>query len=450
MYFKHNSGIMKSVYFYIIAFLSISTTVKAQNDIHFNNIDSLWAYAEKNSVVTKMNEQQSLLAKYQKIASITNVINLRDQVTFTLNNNISLPVNYIPAEMLGGKPGTFKQLTFGQQYVGNFSFVPQIDIINPASWAKIKSANINQEMTENNNLINKKNLFESIAACYFNIISLNEQLKTTRVNLALADTLLINTTNKFNQGIVRQQDLNDALTNQLSLNDKINQIQANIKQQYCSLKVLCDAPEDSSISIEAVFDFNKSYELKVEEPKSDLQYKSALLQAKNAKSEIIFNKLSYLPVLSLLYSSTYYQNSNKQFFDNSNGSKWLNSGYIGAKLTFNLPDVNRYFSTKYARVNYQIALDNEVHSKLQNQMANNQLSLDYEKAVSQYICSKKILELKTSNYTLALNQYNETILTFDRLQIAFNDMYTSGINCSNALATLLYSKSRIELNNKIK
>src|SRR4051812_29956517 len=123
----------------LFAFLS-SAISNAQ--VSFNNLDSIFAYAEKNSATVKTATQQSLLAKWTRVAAIGNTINLRSPVSFSLTDNTQLPVNFIPASAFGGRPGDLRPITLGQQYVGNFNFNPQIDIINPFYLAKVKSASL--------------------------------------------------------------------------------------------------------------------------------------------------------------------------------------------------------------------------------------------------------------------------------------------------------------------
>jgi len=90
------------------------------------------------------------------------------------------------------------------------------------------------------------------------------------------------------------------------------------------------------------------------------------------------------------------------------------------------------------------------HSKLQNDISNNQLHLDYEKAYSQFLANQQISKLKEDNYRMAFNQYSQYILPFDKLMIAFNDMLVSRFNYSSSLANLMYTKSKIDINNTIK
>ena len=429
-----------------VLFLLIQST-NAQTGLSFNKLDSLLKYAENNSASIKTGEQQSLLAKWQKISAQAGLVNFRMQTNFNLTNNLELPVTFLPAEAFGGTPGTFKEVTMGQQYIGNLNLAPQIDIINPASWAKLKSANVNVELTNVNNLLIKKSLFESVSATYHNIISLQEQIEITEKSLLAADTLLTIMQNKYSEGIVRQQDLNDAQINKLTLSDNLEQLNLSLKQQYYSLKILCDIPESTTISIGEQPDYNKPIitGLHVD---NQLQYKSSLLNLELAKADLKTNQLMQYPTVSLVYYNAWQQNSNTMFFDND--VNWLNAQYISLKLSVPFPDINRYTLTKSSRINKTISLQNAEHTKLQNDFTNKQLVLDYEKAYSQLNTANQIYQLKEQNYGLVLNQFNLSILSSDKLIIAFNDMLSSRLSYSSALANLLYTKSKIEINNTIK
>src|ERR1700747_1183118 len=156
---------MKTIITHLVCLLGFILSAKAQTEVKFTKLDSLYAFADKNSSVSKTNYQQTLLAKYQKIAALANVVNLRNPITFSLTDNTTLPVSFIPSNLLGGPSGGFKQITLGQQYVSNFNIAPQIDLINPGAWAQVKTANVNEELVATTNLLNKKSLHESIAAC---------------------------------------------------------------------------------------------------------------------------------------------------------------------------------------------------------------------------------------------------------------------------------------------
>ncbi|MEA3446434.1 MAG: TolC family protein [Bacteroidota bacterium] len=431
----------------ILLLLLFGRFANAQTEISFNNLYLLLEYAENNSISIKTGEQQSLLAKWQKISAQAGLVNFRMQTNFTLINNVELPITFLPGEAFGGAPGTFKEVSMGQQYVGNLNITPQIDIINPSNWAKLQSANLNSQLTSVNNLIAKKSLFESISASYYNIISLQDQIELTKKSLLIADTLLLNMQNKYSAGIVRQQDLNDVQINKLTLKDKLEQVRLSLKQQYLSLKILCDIPETTRIIINENTDYNQQITLGLEVD-NQLNYKSMLLKFDLAKADLRASRFMQLPTISLVFYNAWQQNSNLMFFDKD--IKWLNSQYIGLKLSMPFPDINLFTQNKISTINKTISLQNAEHSKIQNDNINRQLVLDYEKAYSQFITTKQIYKLKEQNYQLASNQFNMNVLSSDKLLIAFNDMITSRLNYSSALANLLYSKSKIDINNTIK
>jgi outer membrane protein TolC len=427
----------------IIFLLLLAGTNKAQ--ITFTSLDSVLSYTQKKSSSIKITNEQNLLAKWTKIAALGNTINLRSPISFSSTDNTMLPVNFIPADAFGGPPGTFRQITLGQQYVSNFNINPQIDIINPYAWAKVKSASINKEMTEVNSLLIKKNLFESIAAAYYNCVSIQDQINLTQQSLQAADSIVFIVQNKYSLGIVREQDLNNAKVNQLNVTDKLNQLKLMLQQQQNSLKILCDIPASTKLSI-----VNEDH---VSDSKgkagSSLPYRYTELQAGYARSELRANRLNMFPIISLVGYQGWQQNSNTAFFDNN--ASWIQSRYIGLRITVPFPpDVTKLSQSYTSKINYHIAQLNNDHTKLQTELSNESLNIDAEKANSSYQTAKQIVDLKKANYEKSINQYKEGILPTDNLLTAFSDLLNSELNFISAYSNLQYNNSKININNTVK
>ncbi len=432
----------------ILSIFFLLQTVKGQTAIiNFNNLDSIFKYSEKNSSTLKMNEQQTLLAKWGEIAAQTGLINFKMLSSFNVTNNYKQPLTFLPAEAFGGTPGTFKKVETGTPYVENIIISPQIDLINISSWFKLKSANINSEITNVNNLLVKKALFESISASYYNIISLQAQVEFTKQSLAAADTLLQNMQHKYTEGILRKQDLNDAQINKFSLSDKLKQLELSLEQQLYSLKILCDIPTEQKVIINNKTNYKPNY-VEGLESNNNLQYQYSLLKIKQAAADISTNQSMQLPTVSLVFYNAWQHNSSSQFFDNN--QPWINSQYISLRLTLPFPDVSRYTLTQKSKINKTILEENAKHTKIQNDLQNKQMALDYQKAYSQLITNEEIYKLKEENYKMSLNQFNLSILPPDKLLTDFNDMITSKLNYTSSLSNLLYTKSTIKINNTIK
>jgi outer membrane protein len=438
---------MKKILSFLFSFI-ILLNIKAQKSLQFNSVDSLFAYAENNSASIKTGNEQSLLAKWTKLAAFGNTINLRSPISATWTDNTELPVSYVPAEKFGGVPGTLQGLSFGQEYVTNYSITPQIDIINLSAWARIKSATINQELTETTNLISKKNLFESVAAAYHNIISMQNQIEAIKTSIAAADTILTIVTNKFNQGIIREQDKNNASINLLTVQDKLAQLNSSLEQQYNTLKLLCDIQPDvvlqiSNNSKESIITSNSAV------CKSALLEKQNQLQSDYLKSEFRSSRLlTFAPTLSFIFNQAWQQSSNVSFTDSK--ANHFTTQYFGLKLSVPLPfDVTRLSQNYTSKINYTISKINEQHGALQNQINNKQLELDYQKAISGYTTSKKVSELKEVNYSKSMNQYKEGILSTENLLLSFTDKINAELNLISASASLQFVQSKIKINNTI-
>lgn len=433
-------------YFSVIV-LFCAASLQAQ--INFTSVDSVFAYAERNSSTSKINNEQILLAKWTRVAALANTVNFRNPVSFSATDNLMLPVSFIPADAFGGPHGTFKSVTLGQQYVSNFNFNPQIDIINPYNLAKVKSASVNKELTEVNALVNKKNLFESISAAFYNIVSMQEQIFILQQNLVASDSLIMIAANKYGEGLIREQDLNNVKVTRLGVQDKLTQLQKNLDQQINSLKILCDISASTKILVSTSSSYKDATYSTGLTSSSSLLFKSSILQAEFARAELKANRWSMMPVISAVYYQGWQNNSNSMFFDSK--QPWIQSQYIGLRISVPFPpDVNKLSQNYTSKINYRIAYMTAEHAKLQNDLNNENLNLEYEKALSSYGIAKEVYTLKTSNYSKSLNQYKEGIMSTDIFLTAYTDMLSSKINLSASQAALEHAKTRIQINNNIK
>lgn len=427
----------------LILLLAMVGSTQAQ--LTFSSPDSLFAYAERNGNTAKVLQQQSLIAKWTKVAALANTVNFKSPLSFSATDNILLPVNFIPAEAFGGPAGSFREITLGQQYVNNFNINPQIDVINPQNWARVKSAETNQQLTEVNNAIARKALRESIAAAYFNCVSLNSQIVLAAKSLVNADSLFNIVKNKYENGIAREQDLNTARINKLSTADKEQQLNMTLQQQLNTLRILCDIPASTAITIQAP----AAEIVMARAGNSTLEARQALLQSRFMRSELSANRFAMLPVLSLVYYQGWQYNSNTAFSDNT--ARWIQSRYLGLRLTVPFPpDANRLSQSYTSKANYKISQFNAAHAQLQSELQNNNLNVEQEKARQSYETSQQVAQLRQLNYDKSLNQYKAGILPAEALITAFNELLNAQLTEASQKAAFGYANTRILINTSFK
>ncbi len=430
-----------------ISLLCYSVCSNAQSRIEIDNLTTLQRYAENHSANFKNANENVLLATYTRIASQWGVVNLTGNANASMLDNVNLPQSFIPAEFFGGKPGTFKTVTFGQQYVSNLTLNPQIDIINPSLWARIQTAKANEGLSKVNRLITKKNLLESVAAAYYNVLSLQEQLKSSRQLLLNNDTLAGIFANKFNEGLIRVQDLNNVQANQLLIKDKVQQLEKQLEIQIGILKGLCDIPMNQEMNFSE--QLSQSFQNTTEplKARANLLTQQSRMQEMYQRKVLNADQLWLLPNISMVSNFMVQQNTNNHFFDEQ---KVYFSNYYGLRLSMPIiPDVNKIANVRNDRINLQIARNNAAHAALQDSINNHQLELEYDKAFNTWRNTLLIERLKEDTYLRNLNIYKEGVFSSYELISSLNDWLNAKLNTENAAAAYQYAKARIILQNSI-
>ena len=429
----------------IIFFLLLFSNVKAQDSLSLKSIDDVLAYAEKNATVLKVSNEQTALAKYQTLISKINIFNPKGNVTASATDFLELPSNFLPAEIFGGVPGTFKEVKFGQQYISSIGITPQIDLINIQSWQKIKASKINENLSNKTQLLIKKNLFENLAMTYYSIISIQKQIEILDVNYVNNIKIEEVVRNKNKEGLVRSQDVNQAAVNLLQIEDKKMQLETTLLQQINALKVLCDINFDTKLNLSnPEIEINEFQKIEV---KSKLISEQSILQKELNKQVLKSYNSSFYPTLSAIGNWTYQDNSNIGFF-NTNATSFQSS-YIGLRLNYILPESSKFQQKRTLKTNLTIASENAKHSELQEKNANEQLKLDFQKSMDSFIISKKIVALKTDTYNKNLEIFKQNLVSIDNLLISFNDKLNAELSVVVNEINTNYLKIKININNTI-
>lgn len=417
---------------------------KAQQTIRFSNPNEVLAFATQHSIALKSGNAQMALAKYQTFYAKINRFNPRANVGYAMTDNLQLPVNFLPAEVFGGPAGTFREARFGQQYIQNLSITPQVDLINHAAWAKLESFKTSEILSEINQKLIRKTLSESVVAVYFNIFALQEQIKILNQTLQNADSVTQIVQQKHNEGIIRSQDVNNATVNKLMIQDRIQQLQNGIEQQYNLLKSLCDIPASTEILIENQ-DSNSRENMTI--LTNSLKSQQATLQANYAQNELKVNQLSYYPTLSFIGNWALQENSNNHFFDGK--ARWISQSYVGLRLNFAIPDANKYAQTKLVKTNLQISELNVQKQEIQQRVEQKQLELEFEKAQANEQILIKILALKNDTYQKNFNLFRQDIYPTENLLLSFNDVLNATLSQQVAKVQTAFQREKININNSI-
>ena len=418
-------------------------SLKAQETVKLSSINEAFALAKNKNYTFVNAELQKNIAELTKKAAVGNVFNPRVPTTIQALDNMNQQVSFLPAEAFGGPAGTFKQVTIGQQYVSTFAIMPQFEIFNFSNLAQVKSSKINEALVDNQNKLNEQQLYNKINSIYSNILSFNGQKEVLHENLVLAENIQTIIKQKFDEGLVRKQDVNEAEVNVISIKDKLEQLEVNLKMQYQLLNLFFE--NQASIEVtESIWNYENSST--ISQVKNNLDVENTHLQSLLAKQEYKSLRYQNLPSLSFVSSFSWQNLSNESFF--SSKSNNTNFNYLGLRLNLDLPTAQRIANTRNKSIQVKILSNSEEHAVKENEIKNQQLLLDYEKALKQAENYKKIVLLKKDTYDKNYNQFKENILSLDKLLISQNDMLISKLNLVVALANISFNKNKIDINNK--
>jgi outer membrane protein TolC len=429
---------------FILCWLLYFGGAKAQ--ITFTSVDSLLAYATARSINLQTGNIKLQQAHQAKLAAALNIPEITGGASFSYTNNTKLPVNLFPAETFGGQPGTFREIQTGVQYVTHLNENIEVKLVNLKGWENFRLAKLNILATSSDNQLTLKTLHNNIAATYFNIVSLQQQYLSTLQNIAAADTLLQVVKQKYLQGLVKQQDVNDAQVSLLNNQSTAEQIQYAIAQQYIALKLLSDIPESDSISI------SQPITAVAQAPaitNNNLSVQNSLLKEKLAWSNYKQYKYSLYPTLSFFQSATTQQyNTRGKWFDGS--VRWIPSSYIGLRLNIPLPGANALAQVSKAKYDYQMAQKATGQQKIKADLEAQQLSVDFNKAAAQVAYNQQLYQLQVDTYQKNRNLYKEGLIGLDQTLTSFNAMANSHYNLIAAQVSVLLAKAKIDINNNIR
>ncbi|NQX91066.1 MAG: TolC family protein [Flavobacteriales bacterium] len=326
----------------------------------FSSFDEVIQYLNAESYTEKNNQIELEKAQKAKLTAALGAIDITGNIlSAQFTDNTTLGVSLFPAEFFGGEPGTFQEVQNGVRYNTNLTYSLDVKVINPTGWTNLRLAKINQELVLSNNVISRADLNENVASAYFNVLNIQEQIKSSEVNEQIADTLFTITESLYKEGQVNQQDWNDSKVNLIQAQEDLRQLNLLLEQYVVSFKLLCNIPSNVNIQFTKNLDNLIVVDYIAELDQQDVR--NALLQEEYYKQQYRNAQSQLLPVVSLQLSNS--NNLYNQEFSPLDGD-WINSNYIGVRASIPIPSANTLTSAYNAKFEHEMAQNRTKKNKL--------------------------------------------------------------------------------------
>lgn len=396
----------------LILILFILCYSQGRGQTHVNSLQELYQLADSTAFSLKIQKQELTVAKLTKQASYGNIFNPRLPINASIIDNTELPVNFIPAELFGGAPGTFREVVFGQQYISTLTVTPQLDLIAPGRWGEVRMAEVNYEKVQVNGIITQRDIRNALGSYYYSILHLDAQRLLLEKNYSIADSIYRTVQSKANEGLVRQSDVNEA---QIFLIQQTNLLNNNQKQHESTLLQL-ENVIGRKVQVTGSIQSTEIPSISKDSRELDLKR----LEMLYVKSAWRASKLEQLPVLSFVSSFAYQNNSNDRFFDSN--QRWINSNYIGLRLTWDFPtNVQKLTNVRNQKLKFNMASTQYEQALLSVKNKELEQQLEWSRLEKELQSVSEIRLLEQANFGFALDQYNQGLIPLERLlQVQLN------------------------------
>ncbi|MFN8308966.1 MAG: TolC family protein, partial [Chitinophagales bacterium] len=234
---------MKHAYLFLLLF---SIQLKAQQT--FVSLEQFSQFALQQNLQLQQADLSTKIERQNVNAAISPLLpNIN--VSATLNDNLILNTSLIPAEIFGGKAGTFKEIKFGTKYNFNPNGTFSLNLINAANYQNLLVAKKNAALAGANSNVVRDQLKTQIAQAYYSYLLYKKNAEFSSRNLKNADSLLQIVTVRFNNQFVDELDLNRSRAAQILASNQFRQATLLVEKSLNTLKLLAAIPVSQPLEI---------------------------------------------------------------------------------------------------------------------------------------------------------------------------------------------------------
>ena len=319
--------------------------------------------------------------------------------TGSYQNNLKQTLTPLPAEFMGGEPGTFVAVPFSPRHSVSATATWNQIIFDGSYIVGVQSARTLLQISENAKVKTNQQVREAIINAYGNVLLAEENASIMSKNVENVQKNLDDTRATYENGLAEQEDVEQLEITLLGLQNNLNRAVRMLDIAYELLNLTLGIPIETSVSLTQEIDqlTQESLDLALLHQQVPVEKNIDFrIAANNAESAEIYVKLEKSKALPSLNGFVNYGVSGFgqefDFFDS--GQPYYNNSIMG--LSLNIPIFSsgmRGARTQQMKIELDQALlqleqtKNDV--KLQTKSARN----DYEFSIENYQNQKRNLEL---------------------------------------------------------
>ncbi len=427
----------------IALFLALGEAAEAQ--IVFRSLEDAWKYADVHNITiitAKYEAEKALYAKRASYSALLPQVN----ATGSYTDNIQLPVTIVPAGLLSPNfPGG--AISFGQKYVYAGGINAQMNVLNLQNLYNARIARQTEELNKVSLANNKKTVYQQVATQFYSYLLMQEAYRLAAQSAGTADSVFQSVSNKFKEGSVNEANVDVAKLNY----ERAQQNEITAKYQMLTarnnLKALLNMSVKDSLAIESTL--NENLQLETTSPfqkdpailLADYQQKISLSQYRAANG-------AFAPTLNILYNynTQRYDKILEPFSGATGTAAWFPAQYWALQASIPLfTSGSRLFQSRKSKIAWNESVAQYENAQRQSEINDENIRLNYEKAVAVLSKTKDVMNLSFDNYTHISYRYEGGIESIESRLNAFKDYIDYQNQYLNSLSDMLVQLYQLKI-----
>ncbi|MDD3320363.1 MAG: TolC family protein, partial [Paludibacter sp.] len=293
-------------------------------------------YANKNNQNIKISGYDLNVAQ-KKVNEQKGALLPQVNINGSLDDNLKLNTQLIPAEMFGGAAGTYQAVSFGTKYSLSAGIQLNQSIIDPTLWVGIETSKANQLLSAQNLQRTREQIAYTVSLLYYQSLIIQKQIEIMSATLKVSEESLKSIELQFKNGLAKQIDVDKIRVSYNNSATQFEQIKLSYKQALNNLKFQMGMAQESEIVLPnelPAFDNNKYSSLtdKSLTATNRIEYKIQESSLQLSEQDKKRNIASTLPTLSF-YGNYNYNAMNQEFKFMNQDQNWYQSSAVGLKLS---------------------------------------------------------------------------------------------------------------------
>ena len=439
---------MKKILLVIFSFTFILQGFSQEKTLQFS-LDEAINYALKHSYAIR-NAKLDIDAAKKKKWETTTIGLPQVDAKVDYQNFLKQVVTLLPAEIIGGTPGEFTEITFGTKQNLNATVTMKQLLFDGSYLIGLQSAKTYLQISKLAKEKTELAIKEAVINAYGNVLLADESVKILENNKILLAKNLKETQAIVKNGLAEEQDAEQLQITLSTIKNQLNKTKRLRDISYKMLNITLGIELDTKITLTNSLEnlAIKSTDLKLINQnlnlKSHIDFKIADNTKKSNELLMKYEMSQALTSLSAFVNYSKFANADDFTFFNKD-QKWFDSSLFGISL--NVPvfsSFKRNSKTQQARIALeQSEIDlQQTSQKLKLQVAS--AKSDYQFSLDQYVTSKENLRLSESIEHKENIKFFEGVGSSFQLTTAQNQLYQKQQEYLQSILAIINAKIKLE------